>query len=420
MPAPIATPVLDPSLISYLESLGIGDEALAALLDQAAGGLLGAVPPGGQYITSLDYTTLYPALASQYVGEVIQQYESMLGNAPELYQAAVDAGYLTAEQAQAMQTESTTRVGTIQQEFGAKGGLRTLAGPYQARRGEVLQQAIADMQTAANKASTDAYQLASVTTGQRVNALGQAGQIGTALSGQGVARRNAQGMAGGEGGFEIPEPPKPPDQPSLWEKLLLASIPALVGGAGALGGRLLAPGQKSESERLIAGEKAKQDLAKWKEDEAAKAAIPGQIATANRESGTEPFTGGYESVAAQPFANVSPSMSPYEWPMGTASTANPFQTPAPSYQFPTQPAYQPEPSYAFSPGGYDDEYQGYQPYQSSPAPIYQAPAQDFSGWGGWSPGGYDDPWQGYDYGGNSDYTYDPYSWSGDTSGGYWV
>lgn len=420
---PTGAPLLSPSLIAYLRSIGLDDAALAQLLDAAAGGLLGAVPPAGEYITSLDYETLYPALASQYVGEVIQEYEAQLGNADELYAAAVEAGYMTAEQAAAAKAQAFSRPGALEAKFGAQGGIRALAGPYQAARTEILQQALADMQMAAQKASTDAYTMANKTTDSRINALSNAGQLGLGLTNAGVSRRNAQGAAEamgempGEGApMEIPLPPKP-DEPSLWEKIL----PGLITAGGAAGLAWLTRPRADDPEEAAQKSRRYKDEQKRLDDEAAAEANTEtqqqRLSSYHSEEHGPPQDEGTYGTPYNPFqsqpsvamgggmpqwqiAEAEPAATSYSWQ--NHNYQQPQATPQ-SVQW-AQPQYD-------DPGYYDVNYGGN--YNSSGGYT-----------GGWSQPSYDygTSYQG-DYGYNYDYdygSYDPYSWSGDSSSGYWV
>lgn len=215
----------------FLASLDLSNPALAALLRESLGGLLTAVPEAGEYTTSIDYTTLTTALKGEYVSDVIEQYQAILGNAPDLIQAAVAAGHITPEQATALQNTGFTSIGSLEQKYMSQGGLRALAGPYQAERAQILEQALGEIEAAAQKASEDGYKLALEATNSRITALDAAGRGGVNLVGAGVSRRNAQDMAGAGGGepLEMPVPPRP-ERPEWWEALLPA-----VGAAGVAG-----------------------------------------------------------------------------------------------------------------------------------------------------------------------------------------
>lgn len=429
MPATVPTspitggPVLSPSILSYLQSIGLDDKALAKLIDAAAGGLLGAVPPAGEYITSLDYETLYPVLAEQYVSEVIQSYEAQLGPVPELYDAAVAAGYLTEEQAAAMAALAESTTGTLQEQFARQGGLRALAGPYMAERTKLLAAAQADIQSAAQKASSDAYKMANDTTNSRINALQGAGNMGVALAGHGVARRNAEGMEGPGGEeMQMPLPPKP-DEPGIWERVL----PGLITAAGTAGLAYLT------RPRTDSPEEAARKRYEFEQETKRLNAPP--------ESAEERGPLNDESWLAR--QEAGPSLSPSEWPdaeiaatsyrggpqamangqgYGGAWEMNPYQEPAaPSYswqaplQTPNRQGYGgawEQPSY--DTGGYD--YGAYDPGYSYGG-SYGGGGEYY---GGGTSYGYDAS-NDYYGGGYYDYpTYDASSWSYDTSGGYWV
>ena len=415
---------------SYLAMLDLSNPTLAEFLRSGAGALPTAVPPAGQYITSQDYTTLYPALAQQYVGEVLQKYQSILGETPELYQAAVAAGYLTPQQAQALQTQNATTSGSLQQRFAARGGLRAMAGPYQAQRTQLLEQALSDMQTAAAKASSDAYNLASTTTGQRVTALSNAGQIGVGLTNAGVSRNNArtaaEAAAAGrdQPSLQLPAPPEAPrtrPEPSLWEKMLLGILPAAVTGAGALIGRAAAPGARTPEERAQEEERYRAERARLEEgrvteqDRTAEERAPGYQGNDTTLNTSNPFSPrvdtreGWGGSEMTPFGGAQgnfPVAAP-NYSMQDMGFADPFGDQNYSWQTP-MPSQYPGGGYSYEAPQYDygTEYQGDYGYNGG--------GYDYSGGGG----GYSYPDYGYPDYSYPDYSTPDYSYPTYDPGGY--
>lgn len=406
---------------TYLAQLELSDPTLAAYLKEALGGLVGAVPPAGNYITSADYSTLYDALSQQYVGEVLRQYEATLGPSPELYAMAQEAGYLTPEQAQAMQSETATTTGSLAQGYAQRGGLRTLAGPYQAARTQLLEQAFADIQAAAQKASSDAYQLARMTTADRIQALSNAGQLGLGLVNAGVSRRNALTAAEAGGPemappMEVPAPPEPPKAPSAWQQ----ALPALIGAGGPLLASLFRPGAPGPEEAARRQDAYETERARLRSDRDMQANAPEAHPPVDVQ---EPFG----NIQPDYGAPLTPS-SPYGYGSGQASnfvgagsTANPFAADA-LYSAPNPggtPFQAPQSSYNWQNYSYDSPASqnnfNYTPYQSAgyeyeqPSYTYQQPSYDFN-------------WGDYNYQPSYDYSsyYDPGSWSGNYSSGYWV
>lgn len=412
-------PLAQYDLQKYLASLDLSNPGLARILRDALGGLITAVPPAGEYTTGIDYQTLVTALTGQYVGDVIKQYEAILGEVPELYESAVAAGYITPEQAEAFHAEGGfEQVGTLQQKYAAQGGLRTLQGPYTAERTEILKQAMADIQVAAQKASSEAYELAAQTTQTRVGALDAAGRSGVGLVNAGVSRRNAQGLAGGEGApFELPVPPQQ-DRPEWWEQALPAMLAAAVGGGLKWLGE---PGKKSpeeiaETERRLEEARGRvRGIYPQRElDEAAQKLVPPLPQGAmfpSLESGPQPF---------EPADYGMPTWSP---PPNTA--ANPFSADTSLYGMPSFPQIE-MPTFSYADTGSNNYSSLAQnPFGGSP----YGSGYDTSGtqnWGDWG-GGWDD-W-GYDYGydysgydaGNSYYpdSSQSYDYAAYDPGGYW-
>jgi hypothetical protein len=298
--------------------------------------------------------------------------------------------------------------GSLQQKFASQGGLRTLAGPYQSARTQLLEQAFADIQTAAAKASEDAYKLASMTTGQRIQALTAAGQLRLGMVNAGVSRQNARGAAEAamhdpppQPPFQVPAAPPPPGRPSLWEQIL----PAAVAGGFQVAGRALGPKEPTPEERA---DNVKRFNAAMREDRG-----PGSPGKESQDPGLSdptsgvinPYTGGGDPMQGG-WGNTGGAFE-FGQDTGSGGFGNPTgdtgygggwawnQNP-PSYDNYNGGGYDP---YQYQPDPYQYSYQDPYQYQYSPPDPYQYSYEpppftyDDGGFGGGG-GGYIPP---YDY-----------------------
>lgn len=178
----------DPRIGEILgEGLGqIGENR--TLAQSAIQGLMN-VPAAGAFTQSEDFTTLRDSLFNIQADQILRDAEQVLGyipnfSDPAMLQGLVDAGVMTsAEAAQVGDPNAplATKLGSLQQEFAQRGGIRANQGSYWSAYGNALGEFQRQRALAGERANVDAYQMGLQQQGQRIGALGQAGAQAAAL-----------------------------------------------------------------------------------------------------------------------------------------------------------------------------------------------------------------------------------------------
>ena len=143
-----------------------------------------------------DFKTLQKSLFDLEAEQLLQDAEKVLGYLPNFshpgtIQTLMDSGIISAGQAARLGDPSSilsTKVGSLQSDYMARGGLGTLEGPYLAAYGNVYNQFLTNRGQAAERANVDAYKLLLQNKGLDIQQAGNlVAQQGNVVKGYGVA-----------------------------------------------------------------------------------------------------------------------------------------------------------------------------------------------------------------------------------------